>query len=416
MSESFDVGVIGAGPAGSTMAGLLAQKGWRVVVFEKDQFPRFHIGESLLPHAIPVLQKLGLELDAAPFALKKAGARFVAEDEGKNFRFDFRNTLPGCFPHAYQVDRAAFDLALAQRAQAHGAEVRFGQAVSGWEEQEGAVRVFGTWGETTCRYLVDASGQQSLMSRAQRTKDRVRGLGKLGTFTHYENVRSSAAQDVFAQGDILIMLTRNEGWGWAIPLAGNRLSVGVVLKDGQPVVPAEEAMRDYLSSPLLKQVLEGATQSAPLRRIADYSYYNRAPSTPRVASLGDARAFLDPVFSSGITLAVFTAQELAGKVAAALSAGLPLDLEAFHAEMGRGYQTFQRIIERFYRPGWARRTFFLEDKAEDLIQQVTTVLAGDVWRHDNPFQNKLLAGNRSAVWFEDVQDSGAQYSESACSS
>lgn len=412
MSPRCDVAVIGAGPAGSVAAGFLVRAGFRVEVFEKETFPRFHIGESLIPRAVPVLLELGLDLEGLPFALKKEGALFASEVTQREFRFDFSHALPNCFPHAYQVERALFDQALAEHSARLGATFHFGHSVSKWEERPDRVTVFGSWGQTDCRYLVDASGQQTLMSKAQGSKELIRGLGKSGTFTHFRNVSSPAARKVFRRGDIIIFLTKNQSWGWAIPLTGDRLSLGIVTKDGEAVVAAEDAIRGYLrASPLLQSILEGATQSAPLRRIANYGHYNRAPSAPRVTSLGDARGFLDPIFSSGITLAVFTAQELARRIAPTVADDLPFDLESYHVEMQRGYQTFERIIDRFYRPGWAHRTFFMEDKPDDMVRQMTTILAGDVWRHDNPFQNKLLANQRTSVWFEEAPEAEAEFSE-----
>lgn len=415
MSLTYDVGIIGAGPAGAVAAGFLSKMGFRVVVFEKEKFPRFHIGESLIPKAVPVLMEMGLDLDQSPFALRKAGARFASEENGLEFRFDFTQVLPGCFTHAYQVERSPFDEALAKQAAILGADVRFNHTVSHWQEDLENVRVFGNWGQTDCRYLVDASGQQSLMSRMQGTKSRIRGLGKCGTFTHFQNVSSLAARDIFRDGDILLLMTKCQGWGWAIPLPGDRLSLGVVIKDdGQPVLPPDRLLGDYIeASPILKSILDGANQSAPLRRVADYSYYNTVPSTKRVTSLGDARGFLDPIFSSGITLAVFTAHELAKLIAPTVADNTSLDLEVFHQDMRRGYETFQRIIERFYRPGWAQKTFFFEEKSDDIIRQITTILAGDVWRHDNPFQNMLLASQRTSVRYEEVHDARVNGSEVA---
>ncbi len=412
MSSVFDIAIIGAGPAGSVAAGFLARMGFRVVVLEKEIFPRFHIGESLLPRCIPILNEFGLKMDDAPFALKKEGAVFAAASPQREFRFDFAKALPGTFPYAYQVDRAHFDNALADQAAKLGADVRFGHAVSQWEEKDGVVDVSGNWGKVTARYLIDATGQKTMMSRVRGTKERIRGLGKSGTFTHFKNVSSPTAKKVFAKGDIIIFLCKHQGWGWAIPLKGDRLSIGTVTKDGEQIPIEKDALQGYVQyHPLLQGILEGAEQAAPVRRIADYSYYNSVPTVSRVTSLGDARGFLDPIFSSGITLAVYTAYELTKRIQSTVSENKPFDLESYHDEMRRGYDTFQRIIERFYRVGWAMDTFFLENKTEDLVRQITTILAGDVWRHDNPFQNMLLASQRTAVRFESTPDAEAAFSE-----
>jgi len=351
-------------------------------------------------------------LDEHSFALKKEGARFASEETHSQFRFDFSKSLPGSFPHAYQVERALFDQTLAKHSARLGAEFRFAHSVNHWVENPDGVTLSGNWGQTECRYLIDASGQHTLMSKARQTKERIRGLGKSGTFTHFKNVGSPAAREVFRKGDIIIFLIQNNRWGWAIPLTGDRLSAGIVTKDGEPIPSADDSLQGYLASaPLLRSILMGAAQSAPLRRISNYSYFNRIPSTERVVSLGDARGFLDPIFSSGITLAVVTAQNLAAHIQATVANDLPLDLSAYHQEMERGYKTFERIIERFYRPGWASGVFFLEHKPEDILRQITTILAGDVWRQDNPFQNKLLADARTTVGFEAAPETGAEFTE-----
>lgn len=395
---TWDVTVIGAGPAGSAVAGFLARQGLHVLVLDKDQCPRFHIGESLLPRSVPILLDLGIDLAQHPFALKKEGAFFLNEGTEEWFRFDFSRTLPGTFPYAYQVVRSEFDRELARTAASLGAEVRFNLAVSAYEESDTHVRV--DCGEETfqTRYLIDATGQDALSARRQQRRRLLRGFGKCATFTHFADVRSPAALEAFHRGDIIILVLQTSCWGWAIPLPGHRLSLGVVTRDGTPVPDKERALPDFVSRfPRLQSILEGSVQDAPLRRISDFSYYNDALATPRVVALGDAHGFLDPIFSSGITLSLYTASRLTRHVVRACVKDQPLELAEYYADIRRGYETFERIIERFYRPGWAQTTFFLEDKPEDLVTQMTTILAGDVWRDDNPYQNLLLKNRRRPV-------------------
>ncbi len=399
MPEMFDVALIGAGPAGATAATYFANKGFNTLILEKEQFPRFHIGESLLPKCIPVLLENGINLEDYPMmALKKEGAQFLSSKSGALFRFDFANSLPGGFPHAYQVNRDLFDHLLASRAQAKGAKVLYGVKVLDWVEQNESIQISTSEGEFKSRYLIDASGQSSLMARRAGTKSFLRGLGKCASFTHYESVSSQKALEQFEQGDILVTLTDNQCWAWAIPLPGQHLSLGVVTKDGEVAQDPETELSNFIQhTPMITEILEGSSRCAPVRRIADFSFYNDQPFTKRTVAIGDAFGFLDPIYSSGVTLGICCAQNLAKCMIDQIKNGQPLKLKKYVEQMSRAYQTFEKIVERFYRPGWVETTFFMEDKPIELVAQMTTILAGDVWRTDNPYQNLFLKGKRTSL-------------------
>lgn len=397
-----DVAIIGAGPTGSATASFLAMAGLSVVVIEKDHFPRFHIGESLLPLGIPVLEMLGIDLDQAPYALRKAGAQVIHEPSNQWYHIDFTKTLPGCITYAYQVERAAFDHHLANRAQELGAVIRFGTRCLSTKEEQSAVTLFTDKGELHARYALDATGIDCLGARQNRSLDRIRGMGKCATFSQFGGVTNSLARDTFAKGDILLFL-KERGWSWAIPIAGNRLSVGTIHVEGQSIPPAELAFKELIEqSPLLTRLLEGATRLEPIRRCADFSYYNRAAATRRQATVGDARAFLDPVFSSGVSLGLHTGWKLAQELVriAAVDGRLDEELSAYYQESELGYQALERIIERFYRPGWAQTTFFSHDANDLMVRQLNTMLAGDLWRNDNDWQRQLLASRRRTIRIE----------------
>ena len=393
VDEHFDVIVIGAGPAGSASAGLLAQAGHRVLVLEKDAFPRFHIGESLLPAGLSVLRRLGVDERDAVF-LYKRGAEFVCEDSGRSRVFAFDESLPSEDRHAWHVERARFDTLLRDAAVRHGADVRHGETV-----RDAGVDDDLAWVETrtarfTARYLVDASGQSRLLARRNGSAVPYDCFGNSAVFTHFTDLGDAAVGELEPHNDIRVVL-RPEGWGWVIPLSGRRLSVGLV--SSGKVDSAE--LESFVSGPLVTRLTAGATRGET-RVIGNYSYRNERPAGRRFAAVGDAACFLDPVFSSGVTLALRGAESLADTLAPALADGREADpdLLADHlASMDRAFRTFAALIGRFYNRSFAERLFLGDVDGMPMKSGVISALAGDVWRTGNEFQDMLLRARRSPV-------------------
>lgn len=385
-----EIAIAGAGPAGSTLAGFLRQRGHQVTVFERDVFPRFHIGESLLPMCVPGLTELGIDLDRVDFAMRKPGALFAEEHSGDSLRIDFSHSLEGSFPYAYQVERAPFDHLLALRAAELGAEVRYGEAIEEWREDGQEVELAGTWGTCRTRYFVDATGQQAVLGRKRRAIQPLERFGACASFTTFGSVTSELARSTMGGGDIVIFLC-DEGWNWLIPLPRGRVSVGLVERQPRAGTTAEEVLTACIAgSRFLTRVFAGAERIAPFRRITNYSYYNLAPASARTVTVGDARAFLDPIFSSGVTVAVLSARLLSREISAAAREGRGLELEAYWRQCEKAYTTYDRLIERFYRPDWVRNVFFAAGQDDRLVREFTAILAGDVWRDDNGIQTMLL--------------------------
>ncbi|MCB9616374.1 MAG: tryptophan 7-halogenase [Sandaracinus sp.] len=391
----YDVIVIGAGPAGSTTAGLLAKDGHRVLVLEQDTFPRFKIGESLLPAELLVFDALGFE-PKGRFAYK-AGADFLDERTGQFARFNFCDALHGTRSHAYQVDRARFDVELSECAKRLGAEVRFATKVARVEADDASARVHLADGETLqARYVVDATGRERLLCKQHKTFERIEGFGMAAVWAHFDELSDEGESELHdaGEGNITVLIL-DKGWGWVIPLAGRRLSVGFVSAEKGVVSEAWWEER-YAASEKLQRITRGAKRSA-LQVLGDYSFKNTLPSGARFGCVGDSRAFLDPVFSSGVAFAMDGAHHAWKILSPALKEGREADpelLAPLAAKMDHAYAVFGALIHSFYHTKIVDNVFFYDDPDPELRSGFISVLAGDVWRDDNKFQAMLLRSQR----------------------
>ena len=387
-----DVLIVGCGPAGSTAANLLAQAGRSVRVLEREQFPRFHIGESLLPIDLPLFERLGvglgLEVDGRAYQFKQ-GAEFWDERTGDFAFFSFADAMAGTPPSAWQVERATFDAMLAEQARARGAELRFGVTVRDMQADADGVTVTDETGtQHHARYLLDATGQDAWLGRKARSVSPIRELGRAAVFTHFEGLSPAVRAELDPQGNIKVLLVE-DGWHWLIPLVGGRLSVGLVKWRGKLDEAALEAA--IAASPLIQRLTAGARRG-PTRTIANWSYKNTQQSGSRWACVGDAAAFLDPVFSSGVSLAMLGAEKAVDLLLPALEAGHEADprlMAPWAAHMQPAYDAFEQLIRRFYHTRLVHHLFFAAEPDPALRRGLISVLAGDVWRRDNPFQTML---------------------------
>ncbi len=401
LDTTWDVIVVGAGPTGSACGTFLAREGYRVLVLDAQHFPRFQVGESLLPICLPVLTALGVEPQTDTFVFKR-GATFVSESLGKHRSFNFENALPGPPRHAWQVRRDKFDTLLSNGARAAGAVVQHGVKVSRVEftseavvltcEPATATDALATPQRLQARYLLDASGQGRLLARQFDSIVPYEGFGRSAAIVHFEGIPDAFEQDIGPGNDIQIMIM-DESWGWVIPLPNRVLSVGLVTRKRGIL----ESIEDHVSnSPLIQRWTAGAKRSEP-RPIRNFSYTNTRSYGSRFACVGDAACFLDPVFSSGVALGLVSAQEVTKKLIPALNEKREGDalLMARHFEdLQPGYQAFAGIIDRFYHTNFVRHFFFGDAKENRLEQEITSILAGDVWRTDNNFQQMLARAHR----------------------
>lgn len=325
MPIDCDVAVIGGGPAGSTAAILLAKRGFKVIALEKAHHPRFHIGESLLPMNLPVFERLGVLDKVRALGIFKPGADFEAENERGYNTYAFARAIGNSPPHAYQVWRQDFDKMLFDHARECGADTREGHEVekveqSGPRETRLDVRADdGRRYTIQARYVVDASGRDAFLSAKKKLRRKNDQHQSAAIFGHYHGATRRGGED---EGNISIY-SFEHGWMWMIPLPDGVMSVGAVCRPdylkqrkGRTVEFLQETLK--LNPALWRRLERARLIGDEVRVTGNYSYDSKQMGGPGWVLVGDAFAFLDPVFSSGVYLAMSGAEQAADVVAAAL--------------------------------------------------------------------------------------------------
>jgi flavin-dependent dehydrogenase len=388
-SELLDVIILGAGPAGSIAAATLARARRRVVCLERAYFPRFSIGESLLPRSNQLLAQAGLwDAVTARGYMEKRGAMFLRT--GARERFAFAKGLPGEPPSTFQVPRDDFDTTLATGAREAGADVRFGHEVTSASvtSERATIGVrdveTGEPRELEGRFVIDASGPGRVLA-SLRGIDRPAGMpGRVALFTMVEgDVRPEGDE----AGDIWVCISPNGAWIWIIPFSNGRTSVGVVaepaLVDAQAGSDRDKLWTLLHADDNARARLASACAVLPTRRLASWSRSVEALHGPGFAVAGNAGEFLDPVFSSGVTLA-FESGYRAANLAHRMLEGEPVDWQAeYELPLRRGIAVFKAFVDGWYR-GDVETIFFARNKVESYFRYVTSVLGGHVMEGANP--------------------------------
>jgi flavin-dependent dehydrogenase len=378
---SHEVIVVGGGPSGSTAAARLAQRGRRVLLLEKEPFPRFHIGESLLPCAMPLFDALGVGQTLADHGfLPKYAAEFVTADGSLSRRYAFRDGLIGGAPSAYEVDRSEFDKLLLDNSRRLGVEVRESAQVTKFELGRDAVSVTVREGADQRRFsaemLIDASGQHSLVAGRLGLREMDRELKNFAVFSHFEGAERHSGD---REGDISIVLVPG-GWWWVIPLCNDRTSVGLVAPSRKlgGRKPDQAYFKEQIAAtPYLERRLARARQVAPVRAISDYSYVSKRLAGDRWLLTGDAAAFIDPVFSTGVYLGMAGAFRAAEAVERALAERrfTRSRFVAYERAVLRDVGAYKRFVKGFYTPEFVEILMSPSDWLE-LRRAVTSLLAG----------------------------------------
>ena len=385
--ELCDVAVIGGGPAGSTAAALLARRGYRVIALEKAHHPRFHIGESLLPMNLPVFERLGVLDKVRALGVFKPGADFETDNERGYNTYAFARAIGNSPPHAYQVWRQDFDKMLYEHARECGADAREGHEVVNVEQRgprETRLDVRTDDGRSyrlkAC-YVVDASGRDALLSTKRKLRRKNSQHQSAAIFGHYRGAERRAGEDA---GNISIY-SFEHGWMWMIPLPDGVMSVGAVCRPDylkQRKGRTLEFLRDtlMLSPALWRRVATAELIGNEVRVTGNYSYDSTQMGGSGWVLIGDAFAFLDPVFSSGVYLAMSGAEQAVNVVDAALrdpAAEMAL-LRKLEKRQRAGMDRFSFFIYRFNGPV-LQQMFRHPRNSWQLEQSVISMLAGDLF-------------------------------------
>ncbi|AEA66590.1 NAD(P)/FAD-dependent oxidoreductase [Pseudomonas brassicacearum subsp. neoaurantiaca] len=389
--ERRQVVIIGAGPSGAIAAALLKRKGHDVLVIERQHFPRFSIGESLLSHCLDFVEEAGMldAVNAAGFQ-RKNGAAFAWGE--RYSAFDFGDTFSNGKPTTFQVQRADFDKLLADQAALQGVEIRYGQAITSADfslakPRLGVQREDGSEYCVEADFVLDASGYGRVLPRLLDLEAPSNFPVRQAVFTHIEDRIDAPA---FDREKILITThpSKRDVWFWTIPFSGGRCSVGVVAAAEHFAGRTDDldaCLRSFIDeTPSLAGVLQNAVWDTPARTIGGYSANVKTLHGQGFALLGNAAEFLDPVFSSGVTIAMRSASMAAAVLHRQLQ-GESVDWQSEFAEpLKRGVDTFRCYVEGWY-AGTFQDVIFYTEGSDDIRRMISSILAGYAWDQRNPF-------------------------------
>lgn len=389
-SLHYDVILIGGGPAGSSAAAVLADHGHRVLILEREKFPRYHIGESLIPFTFQPLERIGMipKMRASHFT-KKYSVSFVQADGRRSEPFYFFNRYDKeTIAQTWQVLRSEFDQMLLDNAREKGAQVREETAVNDLVmegDRVAGVRAVSRAGEIfefRAPITLDCTGKEAFTSNRRGWRVGDPYLNKIAVWTYYEGARRDPGID---EGATTVAFIPDKGWFWYIPQHGDRVSVGVVAegkyltRDGVRDPKAIFA-REVVENQWIKDHLQDGQQVGDYFLTSEYSRHSRYCASPGLLLVGDAFAFLDPVFSSGVMLALKSGIMAGDAVHEGLISGdlSPGRFTDYGCTLRVGIENMRKLVYAFYDPGFSFRDLIM--KYPDAAGEVTDCLSGDVNR------------------------------------
>ena len=386
----YDVVVIGAGPSGAVASSMLSEKGYRVLVLEKQHFPRFSIGESLLPQCMEILESAGMlkAVVEAGFQYKN-GAAFSVNDQYSIF--DFREKFSAGWGTTYQVQRAQFDKVLADCAAEKGAEIHYGHEVTSYNDVGDHVQLEVVSEDhayqVEAKFVLDASGFGRVLPKLLGLEKKSSLSPRVSLFTHIEDGINHAEYD---RHKILISVCpeNTKIWYWLIPFSNGRASVGVILPRDiyeQNTISNHDLLRQYITkTTTMNAFLNNAKFDTDVKKMDGYSCDVARLYGDKFALLGNAGEFLDPVFSSGVTIALKSA-DLATHVLDRQLKGIAVDWETEYAQpLKQGVDTFRVFVDGWY-DGSLQDVIFSENKSIQIKKMISSVLAGYAWDKKNPY-------------------------------
>ena len=393
LKKNYDAIVVGGGPAGSSTAALLAEKGHDVLVVEKEKFPRYHVGESLMPFCYFPLERLGL-IDTLMESAnpRKYCVQFVRQDGFLSQPFYFFQHFDHPSSTTWQVWRSEFDKMILDKARSNGAtvmeETKAKKLIKSGDRVEGITVESEEMGSLDLHapIVVDASGRDCFAAHKQKWMVRDPELKKIALWTYFKGAKRDPGLD---EGATTVAYLPNKGWFWYIPLSGDMVSVGIVaerdyLFNGSTKDHEEIFQREVLNNEWIKEHLAEAEQTGEYRITGEYSYRNRYCASEGLVLAGDALGFLDPVFSSGVFLALKSGVMLADEIDLALKAG-DLSVKSFDRygkRMQSSIETMRKIVYAFYDKDFSFGD--IAKRGDHLRAALTDCLIGNV--DDNEFR------------------------------